>query len=155
MRLNLGCGNHQLDGYVNLDKNLNPHWYWETGLGIFPTASIECISSSHTLMYVEPSHWGKICHEAYRILKIGSIWRITEDECDNPLSNKFGGHTSKGGFTVYQTSPDRFRPYLLAAGFKVYEVQSEETRFRDNTICQNYYPPEVANSFFLEAIKCL
>jgi Methyltransferase domain len=150
-RLNLGCGPRTINSYDNLDKN-DSGWRWENGLGQYPEASVECATSSHTLMYVSPHDWPHIFSEVYRVLIPGGVWRITEDETDEPESNKFGGHVSRGGFKVHRTGLVRMTPYFWDAGFKVYEVGPGETRFTDSSILQDWYRG-IADSFFLEGVK--
>ena len=146
MRLNLGSGlRRNLIGYTNLTKERG--WLWESGLD-YGTDSVECVTSSHTLMYVPIDFWASIHQEVYRVLKPGGIWRITEDETDDEKSIKFGGHQ---GY-ITRTSPARSRVFLEDAGFTVYDCRVDETHFTDRTILQNNYGG-LTTPYWIEGIK--
>lgn len=147
MRLNLGSGRYRLlPGYINLDK-VNG-WLWESGLPDYGDNSIDCVTSSHTLMYVPEEYWTFIHGEVYRVLKANGVWRITEDETFYPSSIKYGGHT---GF-VTLTSLAHSRQYLEAAGFTVHDMPIDQTLFEDNSILQHNYDG-LTTPFFIEGVK--
>ena len=133
----------RLPGYVNLDKIFG--WKWESGLPAFADNSVECVTSSHTLMYVEERHWPFIHREVYRVLVPGGIWRITEDNMDAEQPRKVEGRVTK-------TSPLHSRLYLESAKFTVRDCGVWETHFKDVTICQNNYAG-LCVPYWIEGIK--
>lgn len=146
MKLNLGFGDDPLEGFVNLDKRHG--WRFESGLAL-PGKSVAAITVSHALMYVTPEDLPYVIKEFYRVLLDDpGVLRITEDDCDNPASPRFGGHPEARSLT----SPARTRAALEAAGFLVKDCTAAESFFEDNSLCQHLHgdPPKV---FFIEGIK--
>lgn len=145
MKLNLGFGDNPLDGFTNLDKRNG--WWFENGLTM-PGNSVAAITVSHALMYVKPEDMQWVVDEFYRVLRDGGVLRITEDDCDNPASPRFGGHREARSLT----SPARMRAVLEAAGFNVVDCTVDGSFFDDNSLCQHLHgdPPKV---FFIEGIK--
>lgn len=141
--LNLGCGKHKLDGFINLDKDMG--WAFESGLD-FKDGSVDGITISHALMYVHDNDWMRVFHEFYRVLRDGGVLRITEDNTADPESERYGGHFD----AVSMTYPEKIADYLVSAGFKVYAGRG--TMFMDNRLMQSFHgmPPKV---FHIEGIK--
>ena len=134
MKLNLGSGNNPLEGFENLDLP----WRYEDGLP-YKDNSIESITISHSLMYVNEKDYPEIFKEFYRVLVPGGHLRITEDDTVNPESERFGGYFE----AVSLTSKDMIGKY--ARGFR-------ETNNIDPTLIQNFHgePPKV---FHIELCK--
>ena len=146
MRLNLGCGGRELDGYHNLDKRTG--WTWESGLKDYSDSSVECVTSSHTLMYVSISDWSFIFSEVFRVLVPGGIWRITEDNMDDPRQDP----SVRGRGT--NTDPGMTRTYLEQVGFTVRDCRPDETHFTDASIVQSWYRERgQCVSYWIEGIK--
>lgn len=151
LKLNLGSGSHPLPGYVNLDKKNG--WTWESGLQAYEDNSVYCVTSSHSLMYVAPRHWPLICSEVFRVLKPLGVWRITEDETEDPRSIHYGGFPSKGDPVLAQTSVRICREFLEHVGFSVFEMPATKTHHTDDSILQDWYLPTITTSFWVEGIK--
>jgi predicted SAM-dependent methyltransferase len=145
MKLNLGCGKYPLEGFVNRDKQTG--WMFENGL-TEEDNSVEAITISHSLMYVDESEYIFVFKELYRVLQKGGVLRITEDETSNVLSERYGGHVDN----VTLTNPKKMRKYMEYVGFKVFDVKPEETLYKDDSLIQNFHgvPPKV---FHIEGIK--
>ena len=148
-RLNLGCGDHPLPGFINLDKRGG--WTFESGLKDFATESVAAITISHALMYVEAKDIPFVFSEFHRVLVPGGIIRITGDDTENPQSLAFGGWTGDEPF-VTLTSPSIVGGWLERAGFDVRQVDENTTFFSDTSICQSFHrgPPHV---FFIEGVR--
>ncbi len=146
LKLNLGCGNHPLDGFVNLDKKTG--WLWENGLKAYPDGTVDAITVSHTLMYVRVENWPFIFSELYRVLKQGGVLRITEDETEDPKSRWYGGHPE----AVSLTSPAINRRFMERAGFTVFDVTPDESKFSDTSLIQQWH--NEVTVFFIEGVKC-
>ena len=146
MKLNLGCGDKPLIGFDNLDKETG--WTWEAGLP-YDDETVEAITISHTLMYVEDRHMAYIFKELYRVLKIDVVVRITEDATDDPLSMRYNGHPE----AVSMTSQEKTVCLMIQAGFRKLAVCSaDNTMYKNSELLQDYHGgrPKV---FFVEGQK--
>lgn len=146
IRLNLAGGINPIDGYVNLDKTTG--WNFEDGLDCYPAGSVEAITISHALMYVDLEDWPAVFAELSRVLAPGGVVRITEDAIGAPGSNR---PTIRPNAKV-ATTEDLVAAHLNAAGLAPFDVEPAETTFVDSTLIQRNYgePPDV---FHLEARK--
>lgn len=144
VKLNLGCGPHELAGFANLDL---PDWRFEDGLH-YHDGSVSGISISHALMYVQASEWPAVFAELARVLESGGIVRVAEDDTEDPESERHGGWHD----AVTLTGPKIVRKHLRAAGLVVKTHSADSTGFVDGSLCQAWHgaPPKV---FFLEGRK--
>lgn len=91
--------------------------------------------------------------EMWRVLKIGGVVRITEDDTENPLSDMYQtGCMASGPHCL--TGPKMIREMLEKAGFTVCDVDQTTTHFNDTSLMQAYRggPPK---RFFIEGVKRL
>lgn len=146
MKLNLGCGPHKLGGFDNLNP---PGWSFEEGLN-YSDGSVEAITISHSLMMVTLADWPYVFSEIARVLEPGGILRVTEDDTENPESERHGDGVWHDAVTA--TGPKLVAKHMRAAGLKVTRREAAETGFRDFSLCQALHgdPPKV---FFLEGRK--
>lgn len=147
MRLNLGSGPAPLDGFVNLDL---PDWRFEDGLLGYASGSVDAITISHVLMYVAAADWKFVFAEIARVLAPGGIVRITEDDTENPGSERYGDGIWPDAVTA--TGPKLVRRHLRAAGLVANSRELDETGYKDFSLCQVLHgdPPKV---FFIEGRK--
>jgi SAM-dependent methyltransferase len=145
-RLNLGGGINPIRGFVNLDKSLG--WRFEEGLFDVEDGSIEAITISHALMYVDSSFWAFAFSEFSRVLEPGGILRVTEDAIGAPGSSR---PVLRPGAAV-PTSLELVREAMLGAGLDPQVVSPNVSLFYDTSLIQQNYgqPPDV---FHLEGIK--
>lgn len=143
-RLNLGCGPHRLDGFENLDL---PDWRFEDGLP-YEDGTVAGITISHSLMYVPLRAWPPVFAELARVLERGGIIRVTEDDTENPESERYGGWHD----AVTLTGPKLLRKHLRAAGLVVTKHAADTSGFRDLSLCQAWHGA-VPKVFFLEGRK--
>lgn len=155
LRLNLGCGQrgkdswHPLEGLVNLDKSLG--WCYEDGLGEFGDGSVAGITISHSLMFLPIERWAAVFQELARVLAVGGVLRITEDDALNPHSARCGGWKgSEPAVTLIDAA--MVGAHMEAVGLRVADVTPATTHYRDQSLCQAWHgaPPDV---FFLEGIR--
>lgn len=144
LRLNLGCGPNRLAGFENLDQ---PDWRFEEGLP-YPDESVEAISCSHVKMYVALEDWPFTLSECFRVLQPGGVLRVTEDNTEDPESERFGGYTD----AVTLTGPRMMRAQLKAAGFRVREYAADRTGFHDGSLLQAWHGP-APKCFWMEGRK--
>lgn len=145
VRLNLGCHDHRIPGFDNLDL---PDWRFEDGLPQYAGSSVEGISVSHALMYVAVKDWPFVFRELDRVLQPGGIVRVTEDATDDPESERFGGWHD----AVTLTSAKLVRKHMRTAGLVVTSRTADTTGFVDWTLMQAHHGP-APKVFFLEARK--
>ncbi len=146
MKLNLGAGPKQLDGFVNLDSGEG--WLFQDGLHDYPGSSIEAVSSSHSLMYLPLSEWPPLFAEVFRVLDSGGVFRVTEDNTEDPESERFGGWHD----AVTLTGPTVVREHMKAVGLKVRKHSATSTGFNDKSLLQAWHGEE-PKVFFLEGRK--
>ncbi len=144
LKLNLGAGPHLLDGFVNLGP---PDWRFENGLD-YDDDAVEAITASHSFMYLPLAMWTPFLQVCFRVLEPGGIIRVTEDNTEDPASERYGGWHDAATLT----GPVMAREHLKAAGFRVRKHAADTTGFRDRSLCQAWHgqPPKV---FFVEGRK--
>ena len=147
IKLNLGCGSKRLDGWENLDKIYG--WTWESLLPQYKDNSVEAITVSHSLMYVDDVILPSIFQEFYRVLKPNGVVRITEDATDDPNSVRFGGLPE----TISMTSKSKTENLFIHAGLTPVFARENITSFYEDTdIVQNLHGGQ-PKCFFAEAVK--
>ncbi len=134
MRLNLGCGPSPLDGFENLTP---PEWHFEDGLGDYADGSIEGITISHSLMMVPLDAWPAVFSEIARALESGGIVRISEDDTENPESERYGDGIWHDAVTA--TGPEIVRKHLRDAGLKTRLWTAETSGFTDESLMQAWH----------------
>lgn len=145
-KLNLACGPHHLDGFVNLDADMG--WRFEFGFPDYGNGTIEAITEGHGLMYVPVAEWPFVFSEFARVLDPGGIVRITEDSTDDPASERFGGFHD----AVTLTTPALVRKHLRGAGLTVKKHTATSTGYVDDSLLQAWHGPE-PKVFFIEGRK--
>jgi len=143
LKLNLGCGENKLKGFVNLDKKEG--WKFQDGLSNYYDDSIEAITISHAIMYLDDKEVKTFLIEAYRVLKVGGIIRIVED-------NVGEGGRKKWWSARILTNATMMRELLEDARFEVHNVDLDKTHHIDDSLIQRFHgdPPK---TFHMEGIK--
>lgn len=146
LRLNLGGGINPVAGMVNLDKSTG--WTFEEGLGRWPDESVEAVTESHSLMYVDVERWPMVFAEIARVLVPGGMVRLTHDAIGAPGSSRPVIRPR----AAVATTAELVLEHLAAAGLDAHIVDPWETYFSDRTLIQENYgsPPDV---FHVEAVK--
>lgn len=153
--LNLGCGTpgadswHPQPGCVNLDRSLG--WCFEDGLPQYAEGSVDGITVSHALMYVDLEDWPKVFAEFARVLMPNGVIRITEDDTVTLGSQRRGGWKGSEP-AVTLTSRDLVAQHLTAVGLTPLPATRDTSHYRTRALCQGQHgdPPDV---FFLEGRK--
>ncbi len=75
MKVNLGCGNKKLAGFINVDSNplVHPDLVFKLGTERFPWEddSVEQLAASHILEHLSGEEFIFVMKEIYRVLKPG------------------------------------------------------------------------------------
>ncbi len=144
MKLNLGSGEHPLEGFVNLDL---PEWDWRDGFS-YPKDSVDAITVSHSLYLLPERFWTFTFTELARVLIPSGILRITEDATDDPASERFGGFA--GWVTL--TSALKTEGYMQGRFTAIVHCKPDETLYSDRSLIQRWHgePPKV---FHIEGRK--
>jgi len=147
IKLNIGPGVHPLaePDFINLEKG--HRWKMQDGLR-YDNNSIDAITISHVLMYLNGEELLKFLQETYRVLKIGGILRITEDNATDPNSGIHGGYRG----AKVMTGSKMMRQILEQVGFTVYNVKSDETHYIDKSLMQQWHG-DYPRVFFIEGVK--
>ncbi|RKY33210.1 MAG: hypothetical protein DRP74_00730 [Candidatus Omnitrophota bacterium] len=75
IKLNLGCGDNKLPGFVNIDITGHPDLYWDLEHGIpFPNDSVDYVLAKHSLEHLSNHFF--IMSEIWRVLKPGGIFEF-------------------------------------------------------------------------------
>lgn len=148
VKLNLGCGIYELDGFDNLDK-ING-WYFETGLSDYPDGSVEAITVSTALLYVELEYWPMVFEEFARVLKPGGVVRVLEADTEHPASRYYGGG---GNGAKVLTSASLVMDHMAHAGLDARRVGSRETLFHDGSLIQSHLHSPEPSVFTVEGVK--
>lgn len=148
-KLNLGCKHRKLSGFDNLDKIYG--WLFQNGLPQYGDGTVEGITISHALMFLTVSELAKFMGEMWRVLRVGGVVRITEDDTENPQSDTYRTGCI-ASIPRCLTGPKMMRAMLENAGFKVYDVDQTTTYFIDKSLMQAYRGGS-PKRFFIEGIK--
>jgi hypothetical protein len=88
LKLNLGSGDKEIDGYINLDR--------KTGGEIYPLpyadGTIEEIRASHVLEHFSHREIGSVMHEWARVLKPGGLMQIAVPDFEYCARHYLAGH---------------------------------------------------------------
>lgn len=122
-------------------------WRMQDGLD-YQDGSVDAITISHMFLYVPAEQWPAAFAELYRVLKPGGIVRITEDNTEDPESERYGGwHDAKA-----LTGPKVVRAALKEVGFVARKVVADQSLYRDLSLCQAWHGGE-PKVFFMEGAK--
>ena len=118
MKLNIGCGNKKLEGYINIDGNpkAKPDKVHNIIEGLpFKDNAIDEIRASHVLEHLEGEGFFKLMEEAHRVLKVGGVFKIrvphyrSENAYCNPFHVRVFNETT---FFVFAETPEGYRNNL-------------------------------------------
>ena len=156
IKLNLGCGAFPLPEpeFVNLDKGRGyGRWFFQDGFK-YHDNSVDAITISHALMYLTEEELWRFMKEAYRVLKEGGVIRITEDNTTDPESSVYGGWHKEREVPPFKclTDAKMMRDALEQAYFKVYDIELEETYYKDRSLIQQRHG-EAPRVFAVEGVK--
>ncbi len=84
MKLNLGSGKNQIDGYLSIDiADFGNNMVWDVSRGLpFEDDSIDEIYSSHFFEHVDDLIW--LMNEVWRVLKSDGVCKFVVPHMDNP-----------------------------------------------------------------------
>lgn len=137
MKINYGCGEKKLDGFVNVDieKSVNPDVICDLRTQSFPfdTGSADALYCIHAIEHIESFHWPHIFTEFSRVLKLGGQLVLMYPEFENCvkgfLENRwgmkefwkntlYGRQLYPGDYHVTPVQSASLAIHLVRAGFK-------------------------------------
>ena len=127
MKLNLGCGEKKIDGYENIDKDLNvePDFCFDIEDGLpYDDNSIDEIRAYDFLEHVHPGKVVFVMNEIWRVLKPGGRFEHFTPSTDGRGAWQDPTHVSFWNYNswFYYTNKD-FRKYGIKALFKTISLQ--------------------------------
>lgn len=144
MRLNYGCGETKLDGYVNIDATIGvkPDLVWDLKLANLPyeDSSIDEICMFHCLEHIEVEFWPKFFMEFWRLLKPDHPLLLAYPEFEvcahNFITNKdnlkdfwratlYGRQLYPGDYHVSPVISHELKQDLMNFGFKNIKYRPE------------------------------
>jgi len=161
MKLNLGCSETFLPGFVHIDIGDYPHLNYRHDIRTLPMiddSSVELIYSSHALTYLDMEDVEMALREWYRKLKSGGILRLAVDDFESIikvyqkygdisriLGCLYGKWNLPSGDFIYQKSTYDFKSLkklLEKVGFKnVRRYDWRDTIHKDyDDYSQSYIP---------------
>ncbi len=145
-KLNLGAWPQELNGFDNLSPEGG--WLASQGLLLYADGSVEGVTISHMLLYVPLSGWPALFAECARVLRTGGILRVTEDNTEDPESERHGGWHD----AITLTGPTVVREHMKQAGLKPRKQSAHTSGFSDKSLCQHFHGDE-PKVFFIEGRK--
>jgi len=104
MKLNLGCGDNYIEGWINLEVNrdrFKADFYWDLEKGVpFPDNSADEIYASHIIEHLSNTIF--IMKEIYRVLKPGSIITIRVPQFNTPVAIADPSHKTFWSFDKFK-----------------------------------------------------
>lgn len=126
IRLNLGCGKHRIEGWVNIDRADGMEAY---PLPQYADNSVDDIRASHILEHFGYEDTINVLREWHRVLRPGGRIHVSVPDFDkivhmyetgsdmNAESYLFGGHKSKDDHHGAYFNETKVRQLLMVAGF--------------------------------------
>ena len=145
--LHLGCDDVIIPTFLNFDPRLNG-WKFEYGLGFLQDRSVDGITISHAFQCVEPGHVGFVLCEFFRVLKIGGVLRITDDNTEFKSSKRYKELVP--GAKIYM-GPHIMRKDLEGVGFTVVDQPRDRSLSSNPWMMIAERPDDYV--FFIEGIK--
>jgi ubiquinone/menaquinone biosynthesis C-methylase UbiE len=152
MKLNLGCGDDRLEGFVNLDMRHERSdflWRFETGLP-YPNNSVEGITTSHAINALPLYLWTRVFLDCFRVLVPGGVFRLTDDDNESPSSRYY---LNPWHGSAAMTGPVVFAAFLRRAGFTPYSVTPSTTKFKDDSLIRALRETSPPYTFHIEGVK--
>ena len=122
VRLNIGCGEHLIPGWLNVDIRPLPDvtvWTFGSRRPPAPWGTVEQILLAYVMIYVPKGDYQQRFAECFRMLRPGGRLTLKEDDNRVRTWRPIGSKHSTG--TILSTSnPDEVAPMLRAVGFEVF-----------------------------------
>lgn len=152
VKLNIGCGETKLAGFVNIDveKKVKPDMVCDLRKQMLPfkDASVDLIQCIHNIEHIEQKYWPAIFAEFWRVLKPEAKLYLAYPEFErcskNFLTNYkglrdhwrhtlYGRQFYPGDYHVVPMVTPEVMTYLIDAGFKSIKATPEPLGQEHNT----------------------
>ena len=135
VKINIGCGPHHLDGWVNLDHHRHSEdvreWSWPSYIPVVDNRA-DMVFTSHFLNYVED--FDKFFLEIWRVLRPNGIYRFEEDDQSNGFRWRKRGQRHQTGKIVNEPTKQNVIEALERVGFRVKVMGHNETNCLDRDV---------------------
>lgn len=145
--LHLGCDDDIIPSFLNFDPKLNG-WRFQDGLGFLQNCSVDGITISHAFQCVEPGQVGFVLCEFFRVLRVGGVLRITDDNTELVTSKRY--QELVPGAKIYM-GPNIMREDLEGVGFTVVDQPRDQSLSSNPWMIRAHRPDDYV--FFIEGIK--
>jgi predicted SAM-dependent methyltransferase len=91
--VNVGCGHHPLEGWINLDRARGPNVdvVWDVRRGLpFPAESCSAIVSEHLIEHLEKTAAERFLRECWRVLGRAGVLRLSTPDAERFLRSYAG-----------------------------------------------------------------
>lgn len=151
-RIYLGCGFHELDGWVNLDidpslgKNIIK-WSWGQPLP-FADGEVDLVLIQHSLVFCRKEDMPKVFRDIARVTKVGGCLVIKEEDSRRYTWHKIGHHVRRkeGGIIASITPVDDVIALMESVGYAISKgnVKRKYRQYlnRKNRIGRQFYAIE-------------
>lgn len=136
MKLNIGCGDNKIDGFVNIDVNSKfaPDHCIDIRFNALPydDNTVDEIWFCHTLEHIEKHHWLDIFYEFNRVLKPGGEFYITFPDfetCANRWIVNYKGMREYWEATIFGRQSDSADYHVSACSYIVVADKLRRTGF--------------------------
>lgn len=150
-KLNLGCGDKLLEGFINIDKakEVNPDMVVDIEKGLpFKDNSIDYIYSCHCLEHIRPGRWRFVLNEIARVAKKGCILELhlpfdnirTRGNIDHYKTFNFGSFdqlidgNKRNYYSKLRLKPLIKYPYLEKLFYYLFPLPKTTIKFKFNVV---------------------
>jgi predicted SAM-dependent methyltransferase len=163
LKLNLGCGEHVLDGWANLDprSDLDASIIkWDFSKPIpFGECKADVALTSHVFNYVQENTYENALLDIWRVLRPGGILRMAEDRTDNGYIWRMPGQRARGtGVIRSLPTKEKIVHALKKVGFEVHDAEPGKTMSPHKDILKGDTRPrryKRGHKFYIEAVKAV
>ena len=158
MKLNIGCGDNKLEGYVNIDidESLKPDLVCDVTYGLpYEEGEVEEVLLYHTIEHLPKFQHQIIYQEVHRVLKPDGLFIMSFPEfltCVENWKNNVRGNRQFWEATIYGRQASKSDYHVCIMDLEV--TARELTRYGFEIIYKGAEPLETWNSV-IKAKKCV
>lgn len=133
MKLNLGCGNKHLSGFINADLVEPADIIFDVTKGIpYRDNNFDEVQADNLLEHLDSDQLKFVLNEIYRVLKVGGKFWLRVPDAENWFAGAFGDLSHKHffclrSFNYLNRNHQTFKNFGSSYGFKGWTIESCET----------------------------